>query len=202
VNGLDKKGINRLVKAHLKDLGIMLLDKDREFGSKPVREITAPPDTIRVEVGPVVDISVAVDETVESATRAKAKKMIHLIEAGETPGQAAKSVGTTLREIGTSAEMQEAIRALLSVSKLDAETRANMVRAGLNRLFMEAIAAPDMKNKRLALDVAKQIAADPEVNAGTQDVISIDMTGIDARIKDVSLPGIEPPKEKDDTRGN
>lgn len=160
------------------------LDRDKECQRPPIIP-GAETETI-LEV-PVTEVTVRNDETPGGDLRVKAQRFVDLIKTGEKPWRAAEKIGTTLGRINTSTEMQAAIKGLLETATLSSEIRKAVVKAGLNKLFMENLGSDDPKDKKIALDAAKMIAADEGMNTGTEVGVTFNLGELGPALEGLTL---------------
>ena len=152
------------------------------------------PNVVNSDVVPVEEYIVENNTDKNVIVQDAAAQFVDKIKNGISPGKAAASIGTTLGAIATNDEMRNAISQLVSVGEIPAEARKRMLRAGLNKLFMESVGATDIKSRKIALEAAKLIGQDPEVNANAGDGATVvfelgDLA--DVFQKPINLPGIE-----------
>lgn len=107
------------------------------------------------------DIDATVSEVPERKT--KARHFLELVNDGMPPSQAVRAVHTTMQDLRKDADVRAQLKDLIVVNRLPADIRKEMVRSGLNSLFMKNIGSDRLKDQKMALDVAKQISKDPEV---------------------------------------
>lgn len=152
---------------------------------------------------PILEVPVAALEVLEPEAKDKknevvthsAKRFVEALDAGKTPGQAAKAAGMTLKQIKDGGDMSKAIQHLLEVGHVRAEVKKEVIRAGLFKAFVEGITSPDPGERKLALEASKQMASDPEIGL-TRDsevAININLGALDEALLGVDLPGIKNP---------
>lgn len=123
-----------------------------------------------------------------------AERFVDLVKHGKTAAQAAQAIGTTVRALNTHSDMQDAIAALVSVGELPAEVRRKMLKAGLNKIFMEGVGSDSVKERKLALEAAKLIGQDPEISLTEGDGAKVvfDLGDLaEVFKKPLTLPGIK-----------
>ncbi len=106
----------------------------------------------------------------------KAERYLELIAAGEPAHRAARFVGSTAGEMAKSPDMKAAVKKLIDEGTLPALVRKSMVRAGLDKIFMENL--ENKKGHKTAIQAAKLISSDPDVglNAPPQGAsVNIDL---------------------------
>lgn len=133
------------------------------------------------------------NESKDIVVQDTAQKFVDLLKQGKTPGEAAQAIGTTVRALNTQGDMQAAVAALVSIGELPAEVRRKMLKAGLNKMFMEGIGSDSVKERKLALEAAKLIGQDEgmaEADGGTKVVFELgDLAEVFK--KPLTLPGIK-----------
>lgn len=108
-------------------------------------------------------VSTRAGETKTVAAK-KAKKLINRLQKGQSLRQATRAEHVTQADLqNAESAIGIALRELVGRNFLPAEARRQMVRAGLNKLFMDNVSSDDPAAQKIALDAAKQIGADPEV---------------------------------------
>ena len=157
-------------------------------------------DILNVEGQKVRTVIETPDKGVEISVRKgknegiKAKRFLELIQDGETPGRAAEAIGTTYKKIKKDLNIRAAAKKLIEENNFPAAARKEMVRAGLNKIFMENVDG-GAKEQKLALAAAKQIGADPDVGLTAPPSLiglTIDMTQIKNVLQNVKpIEGLE-----------
>lgn len=174
------------------------LDKNPEFQPSVPKALTSPKDdAVDVFETEITEVAVEVSDK-NSVSYAAAEKFLTAVQDGMEPAKAARAVGTTLKKINNAAEMSEAIRNLVEMASLTSDVRRAMIRAGLDKMFMQSVGSEDLEERKHALAVAKQIAQDPEVGAGGEGpgvAITISDSLLTA-IKDVTLTPVKEGEEK------
>lgn len=184
----------------------MPLDRDPAFehppllenvsqGIWPIREcVESPADALAVvHVQVENEVTTDTNNDKNSEIKRQAEKFFDKVQSGIPPGRAANIMHTSLKRIHSSEEMTRVITELTNTANLNAEIRKKMVRAGLNKIFMENVDSDDIKRQKLALDTAKQIAADPEIQLGQDGpTVEINVSEFGSALKGITLPGLEP----------
>jgi hypothetical protein len=168
----------------------MPLDKDREYAEAPVREVKFSDDPVMDVEGvssTVTDVSLTVDDSKNGGAKVKAARFVDLLKDGVKPGEAAERIGTSLKQLRTSEDMKTAVAELLATATLSSEIRKGMVRAGLNKVFIEGISSEDPKDRKVALEAAKLIASDEGLQTGSDVTVAFDLGDLGDVIKDVKL---------------
>lgn len=148
-------------------------------------------------------LKVEVIETTETPAKKMAGRFLDLVRSGERPGDAAHMLGTTLKEMDKSIAVQEALRELVPYH-MKPELRKEMVRMGLNKVFLDNIRSADKDYVKLALDAAKQIGSDPDVglNAAPAGGVTIDLGSLgDLLSEKISPPTLDIGEKKGDNHG-
>ena len=129
------------------------------------------------------DVDVFVNRTpLEDESTLKARRFLELVESGDSPTSAARKVDSrsnVSKIVGAvqDKDLRGKLKKLLERGRLPAEVRKEMVRAGLNDVFLEHVDGSP-KNQKLALAAAKLISDDPEVGLNAPIVtpgVTIDM---------------------------
>lgn len=164
------------------------------------------------EMLPVADIKPALIDvsSVPQKSRAsvQAKRFLELISNGVLPNTAAENLNENLPELRKDATIRKGLKLLVEQSRFPAEVRKEMVRAGLNKLFMENING-SLKEQKVALEASKQIAKDPETGLTTPNIgpqVHIDMGALTemlqkmkpiAGLEDITVETAPPDPRKD-----
>lgn len=165
-----------------------MLDKDKTFVNPQIEDISIIDDEHTTSI-PVTTVELEIEPKEQSIVEVKAQRFVEALGRKQKPSEAAKSVGMSLVKIRNSEAMQEAIKALKDTFTIPPEMRRTMVRNGLNKLFLENIESEDPKRQRIALDTAKQIAADPEISLGSPESVSITFgSNLESVIESIDLP--------------
>lgn len=159
-NSLDNIAEHLRPKDSMQDF----LDSDtllsRCIQPEPFSERTAEDATIKNI--PVVDNEINVEVTTKIDQNIKAKRFLELVQGGVAQWDAAKQMGTTIKDLYQTQGMKSAVKRLIETNNLPAAVRKELVRSGLNKIFMENVDGGP-KEQKLALQAAKQIASDPDV---------------------------------------
>jgi len=96
-----------------------------------------------------------------------------------------------------------ALEQLVGTYFLPPEARKQMVRAGLNKIFLDNVDSEEINNQKLALDAAKQISSDPEVGlqqeTGGGVFINIsELQGVFAQLRTMKSPEVLDGRPTDD----
>tara|TARA_R110000868_G_scaffold4119_19_gene25073 strand:- start:473 stop:1030 length:558 start_codon:yes stop_codon:yes gene_type:complete len=164
------------MKKKIKEL-LEPLDKDiinPEF-DKQTNEIPTESDLFIIDTAPnAVSVSVNPAISEKSASGILAKRLAEMLYNGASKAEALKSLGVSDHEIDLRALAIETNSFLLKTYSFPDEARRLMVKAGLNKLFTEAMMSNDADTM---LKAAKQIASDPDVglNAPPQQIINISL---------------------------
>lgn len=162
-----------------------------------VHKVELPAEGVEVIAVPVSELDVTLKPK-GGDTESRAERFLDRVQHGDMPAKAARAVGLSLRTINTSDEFKEALQRLMSMASLPGAVRAEMVRRGLDKTFLEGIESGDVEQKKLALAAAKLIAADPATGMAQQaagPTVNVDLSGLADILKDLSLPGIPAPGE-------
>ncbi len=111
----------------------------------------------------------------------KARRFLDLVASGVKPSEAAYKLQGTVGDFCNSVELRDALKKLVDTARLPAEVRKEMVRSGLNSIFLRNIQGK-LKEQKIALQAAQQISKDPEIglnmpNIGPSVVINMDALG-------------------------
>lgn len=121
-------------------------------------------DAVPYEVGePFVVDDVEIDNRDSKPKNAMAKRFTELITQGYKPHEAAKLIGSTMRGLVGNDQFKKQVQQLIETASLVPEMRKEMIRSGLNHIFISNINNPDKESQKLAIEAAKVIGADPEV---------------------------------------
>ena len=130
-----------------------------------------------------------------------ARRMLDRVQRGQSVNEAARTERITMAQLkDPSNPIRASIEQLVGEYFLPPEARKQMVRAGLNKVFIKNVGSDDPVAVKVALDAAKQIAADPEVGL-MQDqtggvVINIaDLEGVFKQLATISAPEIKDGRE-------
>jgi len=126
----------------------------------------------------------------------RAKRLLDRVSRGESLSDAAKAERMTVAEIKSDdSPVRASIQQLIGTYFLPPEARRQMVRAGLNKVFLENVGSADPAAQKVALDAAKQIGADPEVGLTTVEtggvIVNIEgLAGIFEQIQASKAPEV------------
>lgn len=126
----------------------------------------------------------------------RAKRLLDRVSRGESLANAAKAERMTVAEIKSDdSPVRASIQQLIGTYFLPPEARRQMVRAGLNKVFLENVGSADPAAQKVALDAAKQIGADPEVGLTTVEtggvIVNIEgLAGIFEQIQASKAPEV------------
>lgn len=141
-----------------------------------------------------------------SVAERRAKRLLDRVSRGESLADAAKAERMTVAEVNAvDSPVRASLQQLIGTYFLPPEARKQMVRAGLNKLFMDNVSKEDPAAQKLALDAAKQIGADPEVGL-TQEVaggviINIgELDGVFAQLRTAAIPEVSDGRESREDR--
>jgi hypothetical protein len=100
----------------------------------------------------------------------RAKRLLDRVAKGESLSHAASAERMKVSELkDPDNPIRASLQQLIGSYFLPPEARKQMVRAGLNKMFLENVSSTDANQQKIALDAAKQIAADVEVNITGND---------------------------------
>lgn len=153
------------------------------------------------------DVSVAQGTNrVDSIAEKRAKRLLARVARGETLSNAANAERMSVAEINAvDSPVRASLQQLIGTYFLPPEARKQMVRAGLNKLFIDNVSSEDPAAQKLALDAAKQIGADPEVGL-TQEVVGGvvinigELEGVFAQLKTAPVPEVSLGREPREDR--
>lgn len=141
-----------------------------------------------------------------SIAERRAKRLLDRVSRGESLADAAKAERMTVAEVNAvDSPVRASLQQLIGTYFLPPEARKQMVRAGMNKLFIDNISSEDPAAQKLALDAAKQIGSDPEVGL-TQEitggvVINIgELEGVFAQLKTAPVPTVQDGRESREDR--
>ncbi len=131
-----------------------------------------------------------------SIAERRAKRLLDRVARGETLSEATNAERMTVAELNKAdSPVRASIQQLIGTYFLPPEARKQLVRAGLNKIFIENVSSDDPTAQKLALDAAKQIGADPEVGL-TQEVVGGvvinigELEGVFAQLKTAPVPEV------------
>lgn len=153
-------------------------EKPKDFGKAPLMESDLPKGelpmwveakqamgdeiVVPVPVADEDDTNIGVEINTKQTRSIRARRFLELVEDGMTPSNAAKRLHSNLRNMNHNTDIRTGLRELVDNARFPAEIRKEMVRAGLNSIFLRNVAGK-LKEQKIALDAARQIAKDPEV---------------------------------------
>lgn len=147
-------------------------------------------DTIPlVEAEVTNDVQVVINNDKKAEVKKVAERFVDLVKHGEKPGEAARMVGTTLREIGSRDDLKKFVSRLIGDFHLEAAVQKELVSAGLTKLFTEAVRSPDIEDRKLALAVGKQLSQNLGIVAA-DGTVTVDLGSLGDVLKDIKLEGI------------
>ena len=153
---------------------------------------------LEIEVAPLETI---VNEGNNSENEIRAERFVDLISHNVDPKVAAKEVGASIESITSRDQFGKAVGKLIGDFALDAEIQKRLVDAGLNKLFIQSVSSKSLKERKHALDVAKQIGQNLGISPPDGGV-TIDLGGLGDIIKNVSLDGVPVFEEKNKGKEN
>ena len=142
-----------------------------------------------------IEISTATNK-LGTVSEKRAKRLLDRVARGEPLADAAKAERMTVGEIrDVDSPVRHSLQQLIGTYFLPPEARRQMVRAGLNKVFLENVNSPDPGAQKVALDAAKQIGADPEVGLTTTEtggvIVNIEgLAGIFEQLKASRAPEV------------
>lgn len=138
-------------------------------------------DAVPYEISEGFDLDIDATSENKPAKNTLAKRFMDLVGQGYKPHEAAKTVGTTMSGIMGNEAFKKQVKQLVESASMPNDIRKEMVRAGLNRIFMENVARPDSNSQKLAIEAAKAISSDPDVglNAIPNPGIQININELD-----------------------
>lgn len=120
----------------------------------------------------------------------RAKKFVDLVQHGEDPKKAAKSVGASIEQITGRDGFGKAVNKLIGDYALNDKVRAELVKASLNKILIENTSSTDTEKHKVALAAAKQIAQEPNIALSNESAVTINLGELADTIKDVKIEGI------------
>lgn len=125
----------------------------------------------------------------------KAKRFVELIKSDMKPSKAARRVGIDMNTIDEKPDLKARLKKLIEEVNFPAEIRKQMVRSSLDKILLENIEDGGIKEQKLALAAAKEIAKDPDVGLNTQQQnpsVVIDMRNLGKLLDNVKpIEGLE-----------
>lgn len=159
-------------------------------------------DHITIPGDPVVENPVAVvtekQVNVENVFRRRARRFMDLIAEGKKPAEAANDLHVRLGDLMADKHVKERVKEAIETWHLDDKVRKLLVRAVTNQLLVEGKDSDNVAEKKLALEAAKLIAADPDVGLQQQGpIVQIDLGALGNLLQQPApvLPGIDAPRE-------
>ena len=132
----------------------------------------------------------------------RAKRLLTRLKAGEPMQDAVRAERTTMAEIkDPRSPIRASLEQLVGQYFIPPEARRQMIRAGLNKLFIENVVSEDPMKQKTALDAAKQISLDPEVglqqDQGGGVIVNIgDLEGVFKQLRKTMVPEIHDGREQ------
>lgn len=173
-------------------------DPDRDLR---VIETLETESSSEIQTGEDLSVDVESDFQNKPPKTALAKRFVELTGQGYKPHEAAKLMGTTMKGLVGKEAFTKAVQSLIKEASMVPELRKEMIRSGLNKIFMENVGNPDKESQKLAIEAAKVIGSDPDVGLTAQPQAGIQInlntlgTVLDkANVIDVKL--IEEDKEE------
>lgn len=146
-------------------------------------------DSVEVVLNPE-EQSLESDVNLKPNKSIKAERYLELIAAGEPAHRAARFVGSTAGEMAKNPDMKAAVKKLIDEGTMPALVRKAMIRAGLDKIFMENL--ENKKGHKTAIQAAKLISSDPDVGLNIPPQGA--SVNIDLGILDKLLEGLTPLK--------
>ncbi len=104
------------------------------------------------------------NNTLGTVAEIRAKRLLTRLQKGESLSAATNAERMRVSELKDPENpVRASVQQLIGSYFFPPEARKQMVRAGLNKLFVDNINSSDPADKKIALDAAKQIASDVEV---------------------------------------
>lgn len=154
------------------------------------------------------EVSVAQgNNRLDTVSERRAKRLLTRVKNGESLSAAANAERMRVSELkDPDSPVRRSLEQLMGQYFLPPKARAQMVRAGLNKVFLENIQSEDLAAQKLALDAAKQIAADPETGLTSQDaggvVINIgELAGVFSQIRESRIEEVDYGRGSREDRG-
>lgn len=133
-----------------------------------------------------------------------AKRLLDRVQSGQPLGKAAAIERIKMSQLrDPSSPVRLALEQLVSGHFLPPEARKQMVRAGLNKIFMDNVTSADPAAQKVALDAAKQISLDPEVGLSQEQtggvIVNIgELSGVFEQLKTIKSPEINHGRQRED----
>lgn len=149
---------------------------------------------------PVVETEVSIaqgNNTLNTVAEIRAKRLLQRVQKGESLSAAAVAERMTIAEIRDSDNpVRASLQQLIGSYFLPPEARKQMVRAGLNKMFMDNVVSTDPVAQKVALDAAKQISLDPEVGLAADNsggvIINIgELESVFSQLRNEAAPEVE-----------
>lgn len=165
---------------------------DDSIRLRPLKKIAdKPPGEVPVLS---TEVSVATTEKgINTVADRHAKRLLDRVQRGETLSQASNAERIPVSVLRSpDSPIHQSLQNLIGNYFLPPEARKQMVRAGLNRMFLANVESTDVNQQRLALDAAKQIGADPEVGLNLEPTggVVINIGELDAVFKQIQTAPI------------
>ncbi len=168
-------------------------DKDLRLNEDQVKDDASP-----LEVLEPFPLDVETDHQNKAPKNGIAKRFLELTGQGYKAHEAAKLMGSTIKGLVGNDAFKRQVQQLIETASLSADLRKEMLRAGLNRIFMENVSNPDKESQKLAIEAAKVIGSDPDVglNAQPQAGIQINLNTLSTVLDKIDVIDIKPIEEK------
>ena len=146
---------------------------------------------------PFVIDDVDIDNQDKKPKNALAKRFMDLCGQGYKPHEAAKLVGSTMKGLVGNDQFKRQVQQLIQTASLTPEMRKEMIRSGLNHIFISNINNPDKESQKLAIEAAKVIGSDPDVglNAAPQAGIQINLNALGSVLEKTQTIDVKPIEE-------
>ena len=144
------------------------------------------------------------NDRLDSIAERRAKRLLDRVQSGSTLTEAAKAERMTMSQLkDPNNPVRASVEQLIGGYFLPPEARKQMVRAGLNRMFLENVNSQDPGQAKIALDAAKQISLDPEVGLQTDQsggvIINIgDLEGVFKQLQASKAPEVSDGRPRED----
>lgn len=139
-----------------------------------------------------------------SVAERQAKRMLDRVQRGDSLAEAAKAERMTMGQLkDVTNPVRVSLEQLIGSHFLPPEARKQMVRAGLNKMFLDNVNSTDPGNAKIALDAAKQISLDPEVGLQADQsggvIINIgDLEGVFKQLASAKAPEVSDGRPESD----
>jgi hypothetical protein len=140
----------------------------------------------------------------DSIAERHAKRLLDRVQSGSSLADAAKAERMTMSQLkDPNNPVRASVEQLIGGYFLPPEARKQMVRAGLNKMFLDNVNSTDPGNAKLALDAAKQISLDPEVGLQADQsggvIINIgDLEGVFKQLQASKAPEVSDGRPRED----